>query len=383
MSILVRKLDLGSTDRKALRVAIKDSIDIAGYSTRAGSAALEHAAPAISHAAVVEALLEGSCRIVGKTNMHELAYGVTGINDWTGTPVNPRYPNLIPGGSSSGSAAAVASGISDIAIGTDTGGSIRVPAACCGVFGLKPSFGRINRAGAIPATSSLDCIGPFARNMQGIEAAMAIIDPTYVSASLPTHPRLGIVAVDADADVADRLAQALETLGYQGARATLPGFAAAFDAALAIIAAETWTAFSPLLASGKLGADVAARLTKAADVNAAQREQAEHVRQAFAAEVDAALADVDALVLPTLPCLPPSLAGAADVAAAIKLTALVRPFNLSGHPALSIPLETAAGQPVGLQLIGRIGEDAALCALGRRIAADLGIRVELTLESEA
>src|ERR1019366_8897632 len=139
----VLRLELGG---EGPRVAVKDSIDIAGYPTRAGSAAFAAAAPALHHAAVVQALLDRGCRIVGKTNMHELAYGVTGINRWSGTPRNPRYPDRIPGGSSSGSAVAVAAGAVaaaapsdpphvgppvDFALGTDTGGSIRIPAACC------------------------------------------------------------------------------------------------------------------------------------------------------------------------------------------------------------------------------------------------------------
>src|SRR6202011_6200564 len=135
------------------RVGVKDSIDIAGYPTRAGSAAFADAGGAQHHATVVQALLDGGCRIVGKTNMHELAYGVTGINRWSGTPVNPRAPGRVPGGSSSGSAVAVAGELVDFSLGTDTGGSIRIPAACCGVVGLKPSYGRISRSGVHPATS--------------------------------------------------------------------------------------------------------------------------------------------------------------------------------------------------------------------------------------
>ncbi len=136
------------------RVAVKDSIDIAGYPTRVASLAFAAAPPAVRNAAVVQALLDGGCKIVAKSNMHELAYGVTGINGYTGTPVNPRYPDRIPGGSSSGSAVAVAAGLVDFAIGTDTGGSIRIPAACCGVYGLKPTYGRISRAGVHPTTST-------------------------------------------------------------------------------------------------------------------------------------------------------------------------------------------------------------------------------------
>lgn len=141
------------------RVAVKDVIDIAGTPTRAGSRALADRPAAATHARAVQHLLDAGCRIVGKANMHELAFGMTGVNDWTGTPVNPRYPNLVPGGSSSGSATAVAAGLWDWALGTDTGSSIRAPAACCGVVGLKPTFGRLSRHGLTPENSSLDCVG--------------------------------------------------------------------------------------------------------------------------------------------------------------------------------------------------------------------------------
>ena len=145
MTLFVEKLDIGGAGPT---VAVKDTIDIAGFPTRAGSRALDDAAPAAANAEVVQRLLDRAYHIVGKTNMHELAFGTTGINLWTGTPLNYHFPAYVPGGSSSGSAAAVAAGQAQLALGTDTGGSIRIPAACCGVFGLKPSFGRVSRQGA-------------------------------------------------------------------------------------------------------------------------------------------------------------------------------------------------------------------------------------------
>lgn len=151
-SMLVIGVDGGPT------VAVKDCLDIAGHVTRCGSAAYADAAPALTNSAVVDRLLEAGCRIVGKTRLHEIAYGMTGVNAYEGTPVNPRWPDRIPGGSSSGSAVAVAAGSVDFAIGTDTGGSVRQPAICCGVIGFKPTFGRVDRRGALPAVSSLDCI---------------------------------------------------------------------------------------------------------------------------------------------------------------------------------------------------------------------------------
>jgi amidase len=363
-----------------LRVAIKDSIDIAGYPTRAGSAALADAPSALRDADVVRAVIDAECRIVGKTNMHELAYGVTGINAWAGTPINPFYPGRIPGGSSSGSAAAVAAGLCDFALGTDTGGSIRTPAACCGVYGFKPTYGRVSRAGAHPRESSLDCIGPFAGSIAMLEHAMAIIDPTFVPAPTPAKIRLGQVACDADLPVEAAFSEALVRSGAEIVPVALPGLGDAFAANIAIIGAETWAAFGHLTRSVAMGADVRERLLNASKVTPAQVADAEAVRRAFRAEVDAALEGVDALVLPTMPLFPPTIAEAADAASTLRLTALVRPFNLSGHPALSIPIEAPEGLPIGLQLIGRIGEDAALTAVARALVETLEINPRLSLQ---
>jgi amidase len=365
-SIFVRRLDLGGDGP---RVGIKDSIDIAGYPTQAGSAVFERAPPALRHADVVAALLDGGCRLVGKTNMHELAYGVTGINRWTGTPVNPRYPDRVPGGSSSGSAVAVAAGLVDFALGTDTGGSIRIPAACCGVYGLKPTYGRVSRNGVHPARSSLDCVGPFARDLQMLERAMTLIDPTFTSTATPANVSLAVFEVDARPPIGAAVRGALEGAGVRLITVRLPSFGAAFDAGLAIIAAENWAAYGHLIDDEGLGPDIRSRLLAARDFTPARVAAAERVRAALQAEVDAALEGVDALALPTLSDHPLTLAAAADARAALAMTALVRPFNLSGHPALAVPLDPAAPLPVSLQLVGRRGADAALCAAARRLLA--------------
>jgi amidase len=363
-SIFVERLSIGGD---GATVAVKDTIDIAGYRTRAGSRAREDIAPAARHADVVAALLNAGCRIVGKTNLHEFAYGVTGINDWTGTPFNARFPDRVPGGSSSGSAAAVAAGLVDFALGTDTGGSIRVPAACCGVAGLKPTFGRISRAGVLPAISSLDCVGPFARTIAGIERAMTMLDARFAAAPEPGDPLLGVVALEAERDVQDAFDRALAAGGVRSEPRRLAGMQAAFDAGLVIIGAETWAALGAYAASPEIGADVRERLSAAQHITRDDVARAERVRATFAAEVDAALAGVDALVLPTMPVATLTLDAGRDARAAIRVTAFVRPFNLSGHPALSLPLPAAGGYSAGLQLVGRRGADAELCAVARRI----------------
>ena len=352
------------------RVGVKDSIDIAGFATRMGSACLAEAPPAREHAVVVRTLLEAGCRIVGKTNMHELAYGVTGINGWSGTPANPRAPGRIPGGSSSGSAVAVAAELVDFSLATDTGGSIRIPATCCGVYGLKPSFGRVSREGVHPRQSTLDCVGPLASSVPMIERAMAMIDPTFRPRAAPQRATVGWVEVEANPAVIAAARSALATTDIAVRSAALPSFARAFAAGLTIIGAETWTAFGHLAQSERLGVDVRARLLASRGIGRAELVAANAVRTAFRAEVDELLMHFDALALPTLPDLPLSLAAAADARTALRSSYLVRPFNVSGHPAITLPI-SAAGLPAGLQLVGRMGEDERLCSLARTLGSML------------
>ena len=361
--IFVERMELGGGGP---RVGVKDSIDIAGFPTRMASACLAEAPPATQHAAVVRALLEARCRIVGKTNMHELAYGVTGINRWSGTPANPRAAGRVPGGSSSGSAVAVAAELVDFALGTDTGGSIRIPAACCGVYGLKPSHGRVSRSGVHPVRSTLDCVGPLARDMPMIERAMTMIDPSFRPQGAPVRGLVGWVQVEANPEVTAAARTALAAADISVRSISLPSLAAAFAAGVAIIGAETWAAFGHLIECEKLGADVRTRLLAARTISPTEVAAAESVRRIFRAEIDELLSHVDALALPTLPDLPLSLAAAADARAALHSSSLVRPFNLSGHPALTLPI-TVQGLPAGLQLVGRAGEDEALCALATTV----------------
>ena len=364
MNIIVQALNQG---KGKLKVMVKDTIDIQGYVTQAGSAALSTAPVAHQNANVVDAVLAADCQITAKTNLHELAFGITGINTTFGTPINPRYPDLIPGGSSSGSAAAVAAGLADFTLGTDTGGSIRMPAACCGVYGLKPTFGRVSREGVHPVVSSLDCVGPFANRMELIETAMQIIDPTFQSITLTKAPQLAWLNVDADVEVMACIQAFLSEKKIHLDSVNAPSFDAAFDAGMHIINAETWQAFGALTQTGKIAPDVQQRLLKASETTQQQVTEAEQVRMTFTAEIDALLEQYDALLLPTLPQIPPRVADAGNTVAFLKLTALVRPFNLSGHPAISLPLETANGQPVGLQIVAKHQADEKLCAIAKAL----------------
>jgi len=368
MTLFVQVLDLGGAGPS---VAVKDTIDIAGFPTRAGSRALENVAPATVHAEVVEHLLAHGYHIVGKTNLHELAFGTTGVNLWTGTPLNYRYPAYVPGGSSSGSAASVAIGQAKLALGTDTGGSIRVPAACCGVFGLKPSFGRVSRQGVMPAVSSLDSVGPFAADMDTLVAGMRAIDPSF--GDLPTVAGVSVGMLDVPASDAVRQAvnEALAESGLVLTHLRLEKFKDAYDAGMVIINVETWAACGGLVSTGLVGQDVMQRLLAASRWTTDDVARAEGVRRDFTAEVDAALKKVSILALPTLPDAPPRIEDAADTTKLLSMTSLVRPFNLSGHPAISIPLPPSGDFPIGLQLVAAKGADELLCAVAAHIFRQL------------
>ncbi|WP_068081302.1 amidase [Novosphingobium rosa] len=362
---LIAAFDLGEG---ALRVAVKDCIDIAGLPTRQGSAVFAEQPPAAAHAELVDNLLaSGAWRIVGKAAMHELAFGVTGVNPWGGTPVNPQWPDRIVGGSSSGSAAAVASGTVDMAIGTDTGGSVRLPAACCGVIGFKPGLGVVSRRGVHPGKSSLDCAGVFARSMDVIEQAMQALVPGFARADAPGPIRLLRLSPKVDLAVEAAFSAALARLPVTLRDGELPALEGAFGASLVIMGAENWAALGPYADHPAMGEDVRARLKLGGEQTAQGIAEAEQLRGALIAQIDGLLEQADALVLPTLPIIPPTLAEAHDARAVVPLTRLVRPFNLSGHPAITLPIRTVQGLPAGVQLVGRRGGDAALLALASKI----------------
>ena len=356
-------------------IAIKDSIDVAGYPTMGASRSLADAPPAAAHAEVVQRLLDAGWCITGKTNMHELAFGMTGINDYTGTPVNPQDAARIPGGSSSGSASAVGAKRVDAALGTDTGGSIRGPAACCGVIGLKPTFGRVSRKGAVPRESTLDCVGPFTRDVANLVDAMAAIAPAFdtkAAKRVKASANVAIVSVDADAAIRQGVERAVQIAGFASRAIELEHLKEAFEAGLAVINVETARAFAHLVETGKLGADVDARLRVAVQTTQAQLDAAERARRAFTAAVDRALENADVLVLPTLPTLPITIEAARNGTPVLTMSSLIRPFNLSGHPALSLPIPIE-GSPMkaGLQIVGRKGADEQVCAVAAHFEAAL------------
>src|SRR5437016_2656449 len=183
MSTFITRLDGGGTGP---RLAVKDLIDVAGVPTTAGSRAVaDTARPAGADAPCMAGARAADARIVGKANLHELAFGATGVNPWFGTAANPLDPDRVPGGSSSGSAVAVATREADVAYGSDTGGSVRIPSACCGTAGLKTTHGRIPLEGVWPLALSLDTIGPMARDVAGLLLGMQLLEPGFAVALSP------------------------------------------------------------------------------------------------------------------------------------------------------------------------------------------------------
>ena len=359
-----------STPGTGPRVAVKDLIDVAGLPTTAASRPVaDQARPAERDAACLAglraAMAAGQARFAGKTNLHELAYGISGINAAFGTPVNPLDPHRIPGGSSSGSATAVGSGEADIAYGTDTGGSVRIPAACCGITGLKTTWGRISLDGVRPLAHGLDTVGPMARDVAGVAAGMALLEPGFTVAS--AAPRtVGVLALDADPQIAGAIDVALRTAEFDVVPVSIPGLDEIVAASVTVLDAQAWQANKDLFAAAasQLGADVSNRLKLASGVTPAQVAAAEQVIARWREALDALWHRVDVLAAPTLLGFPPLLSEAHLL---VKLRALTSPVNAAGLPALALPVPVpgrhAGPVPANVQLIGpRNGEERLLAA---------------------
>jgi len=354
---------------QGLRVAVKDLLDVAGLPTTAGSRVVaESAAPSATDASCLAGLraaeAEQAAALVGKTNLHELALGVTGINPWFGTPVNPLDPRRVPGGSSSGSAVAVATGEADVAIGTDTGGSVRIPAACCGVVGMKTTWGRVSNRGVWPLAPSLDTVGPLARDVAGVAAGMALLEPGFDAAGAACPQVVGRLRLPAAGEVDAAVDGALAAAEVDVEDVELPGWAAAGKAALLRLATEAWECDHRWWATGRLGADVARRLQEGSGTTAQQQEVIAAVAAAWTGELARMWKRVEVVALPTLLALPP-LIEEAEVMMSIRATV---PVNLAGLPALALPVPCRP-LPASLQLVAPAGNEERLLALGARIEA--------------
>ncbi|MGI5204201.1 amidase [Spirillospora sp. CA-108201] len=355
------------------RLAVKDAIDVAGLPTTAGCRAVaERAGPAAADAPVVASARAQGARIAGKTNLNELCMAADGVNPWSGTPVNPLDPSRVPGGSSSGSAVAVATGEADVAFGTDTSGSIRIPAACCGIAGLKTTNGRVPLDGVYPLSPTLDVVGPMGRDVAAVVLGMRLLEPGFTPAPHdgPTSiARLRVHGVDPAIDAA--VDDALRRLGPV-TDVTAEHYAHGATANGVIISDEAPRRNGPLLAEpDKLSGRIARRIQQMIDVSGAgMLDWALGVRTALRAELDAILARHAAIALPALPCLPPEPDEADE--SDLILTTLVGQANVAGLPAFALPVPLPGSHlPTSVQLIGRAGSEEHLCTLAATLESAL------------
>ena len=363
-------------------VALKDMIATRGLRTTAGSEVLGEWVPD-EDAAVVARLRAAGAIVEGKTHTTEFSVWATGGHPRYRTPRNPWDVTRVPGGSSTGSAIAVAAGLAPVALGTDTGGSARIPAALCGVVGLKPTRGAISAAGVIPLSRSLDHVGILARTVRDAALVLAAVrtdrsphDPLPARVDL-RGARVGILELASapDPDVAQALLDAQAVLADLGATLDATAVAALADAP-ELSSAIQYPELLAYHAAGlharpeAYGRELRSGCEVGATIAPAEQARARAGARRLAAAVDCALSDRDALLLPTVGLGAPPI-GQEEVqfdgcpqSVDLVLSEYTRAFNLTGHPAVSMPCgRTAEGLPIGLQLVGRRGQDVALLEL--------------------
>ncbi|TDC55968.1 amidase [Actinomadura sp. KC345] len=355
------------------RLAVKDAIDVAGLPTTAGCQAVaERAVPAAADAPVVASARAQGARVTGKANLNELCMAADGVNPWAGTPVNPLDPSRVPGGSSSGSAVAVATGEADVAFGTDTSGSVRIPAACCGIAGLKTTNGRVPLDGVHPLSPTLDIVGPMGRDVAGVVLGMSLIEPGFAPAPFDpsaTVARLRVDGVDPAIDAA--VDDALRRLGPI-TDVTSAHYADAATANGIIGSDEGFRQNRHLLDDpSTLSGRIHRRIQTMGDVSGAgMLDWALGVRKAIRAELDGILERHAVIALPTLTCVPPEPDEADE--SDLVLTALAGQINVAGLPAFALPVPLPGSHlPTSVQLIGPAGGEERLCGIAAALEAAL------------
>ena len=371
-------------------IAVKDLFAIKGVPMTCGSKILADHVPDYD-AAVVTKLREGGAVLLGKTNMHEFAWGATSINPHYGTPRNPWDLNCFPGGSSGGSAVAVGASLAMGALGTDTGGSIRIPASISGIVGIKPTYGRVTRAGVYPLCSSLDHVGPMTKSVADAALLLEVLaghdpsDPNTSRVPVPRYSdaltgeirglRVGVATGYFQAfqpAISDAVAAAvrhLQSLGAVVEEVSLPLMRYVPGASFAIIVSEAFAVHERFLQTraDEYGADVLARLTVGTYVTAPQYLKAQRVRRLLRDQSLQALEHVDVLVVPATPMTakpidqPVVRFGDEDIIVVAHLARFTRPSNLTGLPAISLPCGfDEQGLPIGLQIIGRSFDESTV-----------------------
>ncbi|NMG32884.1 amidase [Azoarcus sp. TTM-91] len=377
---------------EGLPVSVKDLFDIAGQPTTAGSVLLKNAPPATRNAVVIDRLIAAGAIIVGRTNMTEFAYSGLGLNPHYGTPRNPwdRATGRIPGGSSSGAAVSVSDGMAVAAVGSDTGGSVRIPSALCGLTGFKPTARRVSMEGVLPLSTALDSIGPLAASVRccaimdavlagepvDIPAAAELADASF---AVPTDVALN----DMDETVATAFEIALARLQAEGARVrriALPEFSqlAQLHARGTFTAAEAWAWHRGYLENRGAEYDprVGSRIAVGAKMSAADLLDLIAARRRWIAAVEARIAGFDALLMPTVPRIAPEIdLLVRDEQAYFAANGLMlrNPtlINFLDGCALSVPCHDTGNAPVGLMIAAAGGSDRRVLALGQAIESVL------------
>lgn len=366
-----------------LTAAVKDMYDVAGTRTGGGSPAwLAAHPPAERNAGLVEKLLGAGATIVGKTVCDEFFYSVAGTNAHYGTPVNPRAPGRIPGGSSSGSASAAASGVCDVALGSDTGGSVRIPAAFCGLYGLRPTLGRMDLSGAMAMAPSFDVPGWMAAG----PGVFAKVGDVLLSGSAARTPVDKVIVLDdafaqADPEVAAFLEETLAAMGdalpkmSHGAIAP-EGFDVWREAFRVVQAFEVWKTFGAFVESKNpaFGPGVRERFETAAKITAEEADAARVVKRNATEWIHGVAAPGTVLALPTAPCIAPRADEPADYMESfrVRVMRLTCTAGISGLPQVTIPAGTISGCPIGLSFIGWPGADEILLELAVTLSRFVG-----------
>ena len=361
--------------------AVKDLFDVAGYPTGGGNPLLlALSGVKRSTAPTVQKLLDAGARFVGKTHTDELAFSMNGKNAHFGTPVNGGAPDRIAGGSSSGSASAVSNGLCDFALGTDTGGSVRAPASHCGLFGIRPTHGRVPLSRCLDLAPSFDTCGFFSRDAKTFGRVADVLLgadaeplPARVRLLRPTDVWALVEREVADA-VAPAVARIEAVLGTaQACEAALESFDAMYWSFRYLQGREAWTVDGPFIErfAPPLGPGVAERFAWSKQVNDEQVAGAAHFRATYGRHLAGLLGRDAVLVMPTMPDVAPVLAAEESELEAYR-NAAIRMLcisGLAGFPQVTLPLASRLGAPLGISLLGPAGSDRSLIALAERIAA--------------
>lgn len=351
----------------------KDLIDIAGYVTGGGNPDWQAThEPATTMAPAPAALLAAGATLVGKAISDELAFSLEGAHAHYGTPVNVAAPGRLPGGSSSGSAAAVAARLADVALGTDTGGSVRVPAAFCGVFGIRPTHGRVSTEGVIAFGPSFDTVGWFARSSEMLRRVGSVLLGGRASEPITRLILAEDIMEYVDAEIAKAVREAIAAWPIDGTIRPFGGEPEAiFTAFRTVQNREIWKSLGPWITETRprFGTAIEERFDMASKVTAEEAAEGARGRESFRRRIDTILPPGVAIVFPTTPCLPPKIGASADEIASFYLRSLTinALAGLAGLPQVTLPVGESDGVPVGVSVLAARGHDEALLDLACRL----------------